>query len=125
MILKDIQERNIKFQKKTASLVDLIPERAFLEVSTRLIRSARLVDKYLLKLVRKKSENEFAQIMDVIEEELDDAVYLLDRIDSKNKKYKLKMINSLLKEGYDLLSLYSMCCDQLIGRRINEEEDIL
>ena len=125
MILKDIQERNIKFQKKAASLVDLIPGGAFLEVSTRLIRSARLVDKYLLKLVRRKSENEFAQIMDVIEEELDDAVYLLDRIDSKNKKYKLKMINSLLKEGYDLLSLYSMCCDQLIDRRINEEEDIL
>ncbi|MEQ9229673.1 MAG: hypothetical protein RIF46_03255 [Cyclobacteriaceae bacterium] len=125
MTLKDIQERNQRFQQRTASLVDMIPGGGFLDVSTAMIRSARMIDKYLFKLVRSQSEAEFAQAMDLIEEELDEAVFILDRIDNKNRKYKLKMIDTFLKEGYDLLSIYSMCCDQLIGKRIGEEEDIL
>lgn len=125
MTLKDIQERNQRFQKRTASLVDMIPGGGFLDVSTAMIRSARLIDKYLFKLVRSANESEFAQTMDRMEEELDEAVYLLDRIDNKNRTYKLKMIETFLKEGYDLLSIYSMCCDQLIGKRISEDEEIL
>lgn len=125
MTLKDIQERNLKFQKSAAGMVDLIPGGSFLDVSTALIRSARLTDKYLLRLVQSKDEMSFAQTMDLIEAELDEAVYLLDRIDNINRKHKLKMIQNFLKEGYDLLSIYSLCCDQLIGRRINEDEEIL
>ena len=49
MTLKDIQERNQKFQLKAASLVDLIPGGGFLDASTALIRCVRLTDKYLLK----------------------------------------------------------------------------
>ncbi len=125
MTLKDIQERNLRFQRKAASMVDLIPGGSFLDVSTALIRSARLADKYLMKLVRSKDEMTFSQIMDLMESELDEAVYLLDRIDNINRKHKLKMIQNFLKEGYDLLSIYSLCCDQLISRRINEDEEIL
>ena len=125
MTLKDIQERNLRFQKKAASLVDLIPGGSFLDVSTALIRSARLTDKYLLRLVRSKDETTFSHTMDLIEAELDDAVYLLDRIDNINRRHKLKLIQNFLKEGYDLLSIYSLCCDQLISRRINEDEEIL
>lgn len=125
MTLKDIQHRNMRFQKKAADLVDLIPGGGFLEVSTQIIRSVRLVDKYLLKLIRSDREMEFTRVMDLIEEELDDAVYILDRIDMLNKKHKMKVIQNFLKEGYDLLSIYSLCCDQLIGRRINEDEEIL
>lgn len=125
MTLKDIRETNEKFQRKAAAMVDLIPGGGFLEVSTAIIRSTRLIDKYLLKLVRSEDEVAFSQAMDLIETELDDAVFILDRIDNKNRTYKLKIIDTFLKEGYDLLSIYSMCCDQLISRRINEDEEIL
>ena len=125
MTLKDIQERNEKFQKRAAGLVDLIPGGSFLEVSTAIIRSVRLIDKYLIKMIRSKSTSEFDQSIDLIENELDEAVYILDRIDNKNRKYKLQVIETFLKEGYDLLSIYSLCCDQVIGQRINEDEEIL
>ena len=125
MTLKDIQERNEKFQKRAAGLVDLIPGGSFLEVSTAIIRSVRLIDKYLIKMIRSKTTSEFDQSIDLIENELDEAVYILDRIDNKNRKYKLQVIETFLKEGYDLLSIYSLCCDQVIGQRINEDEEIL
>ena len=96
-----------------------------MEVSTAIIRSVRLIDKYLIKMIRSKTTSEFDQSIDLIENELDEAVYILDRIDNKNRKYKLQVIETFLKEGYDLLSIYSLCCDQVIGQRINEDEEIL
>ena len=125
MTIKDIQNRNQKFQSKATDLLDLILGNGFLETLSAIIRSLKLIDKYLIRLIKSQSEVEFEGIMDLIEHELDDAVYILDRIERQNRTYKLQIIDSFLREGYDLLSSYFICCDQLIERKINESEKIL
>jgi len=125
MTIQDIQRRNEHFQKKTIELVELLPGSGFLEVSTALIRSIRLIDKYLIKSLQVQSAAQFSHLMGRIEEELDEAVYILDRIDKTNRSYKMKVVENFLKEGYDLLSIYSLCCDQLIGKKLRVDEDIL
>lgn len=125
MTLQDIQRKNQQFQKRTAALADMLPTGGFLEVSTALLRSIRLIDKYLLKLLQTKTDAQFGRIMSLIEEELDESVYILDRIDNKNKTYKLKAVETFLKEGYDLLSIYSLCCDQLLSKKYREDEELL
>jgi len=123
MTLKEIQKRNEQFQQKAARLVDLLPGGGLLDVSTGLIRSARLIDKYLIRLVHATEENKFNQAIRLVEDELDESVYLLDQVDRKNRKFKLDTINSFLKEGYELISFYSLCCDQLVSSRIETEKD--
>ena len=125
MTLQDIQKRNEHFQRKAAGLVDLLPTGGLLDVTTALIRSARLIDKYLTKLVQATNEDQFSLAMKLIEEELDESVFILDRMDQKNRKYKLKIIENFLKEGYDLLSVYSLCCDHIISKRVNKDEEVL
>ena len=123
MTYKDIKERNERFQKQTIRLVDLFPDGGYLDMSTGLIRGVRLIDKYLIKLVGAKTKDQFDLALHAIEKELDDAVYLLDRIEFKNKELKVKQIEVYLKEGYDLLSIYSMCCDHMIASRINAKSN--
>ncbi len=125
MTLQDIQKRNESFQKKTIELVELLPGSGFLEVSTALLRSIRMIDKYLIKSLQAEKASQFSRLMGLIEEELDEAVYILDRIDKTNRTYKMKAVENFLKEGYDLLSIYSLCCDQLIGKKLRVDEDIL
>ncbi len=125
MTLQDIQKRNEHFQRKAAGLVDLLPTGGLLDVTTALIRSARLIDKYLTKLVQATNEDQFSLAMKLIEEELDESVFILDRMDQKNRKYKLKILEIFLKEGYDLLSVYSLCCDHIISKRVNKDEEVL
>jgi len=125
MTIQDIQKRNEHFQKKTIELVELLPGSGFLEVSTALLRSIRLIDKYLIKSLQVQTAGQFTHLMGRIEEELDEAVYILDRIDKTNRAHKMKAVENFLKEGYDLLSIYSLCCDQLIGRKLRVDEDIL
>lgn len=83
MTLEDLQKRNEHFQHKAAGLVDLMPTGGLLEVTTAIIRGVRLMDKYLAKLVRSTTEDEFTLAMKLIEEEIDEAVYVLDRIDKR------------------------------------------
>ena len=125
MKLQDIQKRNLSYQKKAADLVDLIPGGGFLEISTALIRSVRLIDKHLIRSLQAQNEIQFGHIMGQIEEELDESVFMLDRIDKQNRNLKMKALDDLLKEGYDLLSIYSICCDQLIGKRMHKDEEML
>ena len=63
--------------------------------------------------------------MSRIEEEIDESVFILDRVEQQNRKYKLKVIENFLKEGYDLLSIYSLCCDHIISKRVNKDEELL
>ncbi len=125
MTLQDLQKRNEHFQRRAAELVDLMPTGGLLDVTTALIRSARLIDKYLTKLLQATSEDVFSKTMGLIEEEIDESVYILDRIDMKNRKYKLKVLDNFLMEAYDLLSVYSLCCDYVVSKRINKSEEIL
>jgi hypothetical protein len=125
MKLQDLQKRNLSYQKKAGDLVDLIPGGGFLEISTALIRSVRLIDKHLIRSLQAPNEIQFGHIMGQIEEELDESVFMLDRIDKQNRNLKMKALDDLLKEGYDLLSIYSICCDQLIGKRMHKDEEML
>jgi len=125
MTLQDIQKRNEHFQGKAAALVDLIPGAGLLDISTALIRSARVIDKYMVQLIHAANEKQFQQAMNLIEEELDETVYILDRMDMKNKKYKLKVLENFLKQGYELLSIYSLCCDHIISKRVSKDEEVI
>lgn len=125
MKLQDIQKRNLAYQKRASELVDLIPGGGFLEISTALIRSIRLIDKHLIRSLQASNEIQFGHVMGQIEEELDESVFMLDRIDKQNRNLKMKALDDLLKEGYDLLSIYSICCDQLIGKRMQKDQELL
>ena len=125
MTLPDLQKRNEHFQRNAAALVDLMPGGGLLDVITALIRSVRLFDKYIDRLIRSTNEEQFTEAMALIEEELDESVYNLDQMDKKNRKHELKVLENFLKEGYDLLSIYSLCCDHIISKRICKEEEIL
>ena len=124
MTLQNLQKRNEQFQLKTAGLVDLMPAGGLLDVTTALIRSIRLIDKYLAKLVKSSSEDEFSLSMKRIEEEIDEAVYILDRIDKKNRKHRLNVLANFLKQGYDLLSVYSLCCDHIISKKAIKDKKV-
>jgi hypothetical protein len=125
MTLQDIQNRNENFQKNAARLVDLVPQGGMLELSTGLIRSVRLIDKHLIRLVQSRNDAAFHQVMQRIEDELDEAVYLLDQVERMNKQLKMDTILDFLKEGYDLMSIYSLCCDQIVGARVQNDEEML
>ena len=125
MTPQDLRIRNENFQRKAADLVDLMPTGGLLDVTTEVIRSMRLIDKYLTKLVRSTTEDELTHGMTLIEEEIDEVVCFLDRMDMKNRKHKLKVLENFLKEGFDLLSVYSLCCDQIISKRTINTEEVL
>lgn len=93
-----------------------------LEFSSLLIRGSKKVDVQLKNLVASRNEDGFHNYMNEMEDELDEMVYMLDKLDQANRAKKVAFIGDLLKKGYDLVSLYSMCCDQLISKRMKTEE---
>ena len=125
MTLQNLQKRTEHFQRKAAGLVDLMPTRGLLDVTTAVIGSVQLIDKYMTRLVQSTNEDEFTLAMRRIEEEIDESVYILDRIDKKNRKHKLTILDNFLMEGYDLLSVYSLCCDHIISKKALKNEEIL
>jgi hypothetical protein len=123
MTVQELQQRNERFQQRATKMVDFLPGGSMLDSITSMVRSMRLIDKYFVRLLQVKEEILFNQIMGLIEEEMDEAVYNLDSIENRNKKAQMKALSELLKEGYDLLSLYSMCCDLVISKRVKEDEE--
>jgi hypothetical protein len=122
MTLEQLKQRNEKFQQEAATLAELMPGGNMLEFSSLLIRGSKKVDAHLAKLVGAKNENQFHDGMSNMEDELDEMVYMLDKLDQANRGKKVEFILDFLKLGYDLVSLYSMCCDQLIAKKLKTEE---
>ena len=122
MTVTQIQEMNEKFQKSAVQLSELIPSGTLVQATSMLIRSARKIDEYFAKLLASSSEGQFHQAMDVLEDETDEVLFILDQLEIANKKQKISLINDFLKEGFNLISVYSKCFDHLIDKKVKEEE---
>ena len=122
MTVTQIHELNEKFQKGAVQLSELIPSGTLVQATSMLIRCARKIDDQFLKLLKAPSEMKFNQIMGKLEDETDEVLFILDQLEMANKKQKISLINDFLKDGYDLMSIYSRCFDVIIDRKQKEEE---
>lgn len=122
MTVTQIHELNEKFQKSAVQLSELIPSGTLVQATSMLIRSARKIDEQFLRLLKAPSEMVFNQIMDKLEDETDEVLFILDQLEIANKKQKISLINDFLKDGYDLISIYSKCFDVIIDRKVKDEE---
>ncbi len=122
MTVTQIHEMNEKFQKSAVQLSELIPSGTLVQATSMLIRSARKIDEQFGTLLASTSEAKFHITMDLLEEETDEVLFILDQLEIANKKQKISLINDFLKEGYNLVSVYSRCFDHLIDKKVKEEE---
>ncbi|WP_424963710.1 hypothetical protein [Ekhidna sp.] len=122
MTVTQIHELNEKFQKGAVQLSELIPSGTLVQATSMLIRCARKIDDQFLKLLKAPSEMVFNQIMGKLEDETDEVLFILDQLELANKKQKIALINDFVKDGYDLMSIYSKCFDVIIDRKQKEEE---
>ncbi|WP_420577746.1 hypothetical protein [Ekhidna sp.] len=122
MTVTQIHELNEKFQKGAVQLSELIPSGTLVQATSMLIRSMRKIDDQFLKLLKAPSEMIFNQIMGQLEDETDEVLFILDQLELANKKQKISLINDFLKDGYDLMSIYSKCFDVIIDGKVKEEE---
>ncbi len=120
MTIKDIQKKNEGFQRRASGMVDMVPNGGLLDAITALVRSMRAIDKCLQKMLHPSSDTRFKYIHSILEEEMDETVYLLDRLESRNRDLKLPALERVLREGFDLLAIYSMCVDQIICNQIGK-----
>jgi hypothetical protein len=123
MNLNQIQQRNEKLQEAAARLTELLPGAQLMPFTTIIIRSCKKVGTIFPTILTAKTEMTFIKIMDRLENEMDEVVYALDKLAELNREHKNNMINDLVKYGYDLLSIYSMACDKIIERRVENEQD--
>lgn len=123
MTLEELYHRNEKFQQKATELVDLLPGNNLLTFSTTLIRSAKKMDTILRRVLSAKSEANFYQQMEILEEEMDEIIYLLDKLDTATRGQNIGVITDFVKRGYELLSLYSLCCDQILEKKTKKEDE--
>lgn len=122
MTVTEIHELNEKFQKGAVQLSELIPTGTLVQATSMLIRSARKIDDQFLKLLKAPSHSVFNQIMGQLEDETDEILFILDQLELANKKQKISLIDDFVKEGYDLMAIYSRCFDLIIGKKVKEEE---
>ncbi|WP_421870624.1 hypothetical protein [Marinoscillum sp.] len=125
MTLEQLTQLNEKFQSKASQLAELLPGSNLLAFSTAIMRSAQKMDKVLHKVLSAKGQISFYNQMDALEEEMDELIYMIDKLDDANRKRKIPTITDFVKKGYELLSLYSICCDQIIERKMKKQDDLL
>lgn len=122
MTLEQLAQLNEKFQKQAIQLAELLPGGNMMEFSSLLIRSSKKLQLHVNKLLTTKAEHSFHMGIDQLEEEIDEIIFMLDRLDEANRTKKIAFINDFVKKGYELLSLYSKCCDSLIKKRLKADE---
>ncbi|MEQ9304318.1 MAG: hypothetical protein RJQ14_10430 [Marinoscillum sp.] len=124
MTLEQLTKLNEKFQDKASQLADLIPGSNLLAYSSGIIRSSRKLDKTLNKVLTAKTEVSFYAQIDALEEEMDELIYMIDKLDDANRKKNISTITDFVKRGYELLSLYSICCDQILERKTKKQDEV-
>jgi len=122
MTLEQLSQLNERYQQKATELAELLPGSNLLTFCTTIIRSAKKLDTYLTRMVTAKSETNLYQQLENMEEEIDEMIFLLDKLDVANRARKIQLITDFIKRGYELMSLYSMCCDQILERRLKKQE---
>ena len=122
MKLNDLTNRNKKFQDAVAQITELVHHKSVLEYGSQLIRSARKMDALLRKLLGTQSELQFNTVIESLEEESDEIIFILDQLTDFDKKNNTKVMRQMVKQGFDVISLYSFACDKLIASRLSKDE---
>ena len=92
MTLEQLSNLNEKFQNKASQLADLLPGSNLLAFSSAIIRSSQKMDKILHKVLSAKGQMSFYNQMDALEEEMDELIYMIDKLDDANRKRQIPMI---------------------------------
>ena len=122
MKLNDLTVRNKKFQDGVAQITELIHHKSVMEYCSQLIRCSRKLDNLLRKLLSTKSERQFNMVIESLEDERDEIIFILDQLTDFDKKNSTKVMKSVVKQGFDVISLYSFACDKLIASRLSKDE---
>jgi len=122
MTITELHLQNVKFQKGAVQLSELIPSGALTEATSVIIRSSQLLHAFLEKLIQAGTEAELGNAIERVEDNMDEIVFMLDQLDIANKKQPISLIEDYLKEGYDLMSVYSVCVNQVINQKVPSEE---
>ncbi len=125
MKLNQIEDLNKKLQDLAVKCSEAIPGENLVEHISNIIRSLKAIDARFLKLIQSKSDMTFFTTLEKLEEQLDEVVFALDQIHIVNTKYEINVLNQLIINGYEMLSIYSMACDSMIEKRVNKEKDLL
>ncbi len=123
MTLDDLTARNQKFQKEAAQITELIHHSIVLDNCSLLIRSAKRLDNYFRKVLAAKTELQFNTLMGSIEDETDEIIYMLDQLTAFDKKNDSKAMVDIVKQGFDILSIYALACDKVIESRVSKEDE--
>lgn len=122
MTIAELFELNEKFQKSAVQLAELIPTGVFADASTVIIRNSRLMHEQLEHMIHSKNESQLGTAIERAEDHSDEIIFLLDQMEIANKNQPISIIDTFLKEGYDLLSIYSMAFNQVIKEKVPSEE---
>jgi len=122
MKLNDLTERNKKFQDSVAQITELVHHKSVLDYSSQLIRCTRKLDALLRKLLATKNESQFNVVIESLEDESDEIIFILDQLTDFDKKNGTKVMKQMVKQGFDVISLYSFACDKLIASRLSKDE---
>lgn len=123
MTLEQLTRRNEKFQQQASQLAELLPGSNLLAFSTTIIRSTKKLDANLKRLLATQSDMAFYKQVDALEDEMDELIFMMDRLDEANRTRKIGSITDLVKRGYELVSVYSLCCDQLLERKTKNHDE--
>ncbi len=122
MTIEELNEHNEKFQKVAVQISELIPSGGLTNATSLIIRSARRIQSFFEKLVNAESDVQFSKTIDKLEHHMDEIIFILDQLEIANRSREISLIGDFLKQGYDLLSIYSMWIDQMIKQRMHSEE---
>ena len=77
-------------------------------------RSAEHIHRLFAQLVMAQSERAFWPAYEKMDEVINDLIYELDRLHDVNCVLRIKAVDTFVKSGYDLLSIYSISSDQVL-----------
>ena len=123
MTLAQIQELNIKYQRHALKIVEIVPSSGFVQAVSLILRSTKKIEKNIIKLLQSRSVYSFNNILHILEEEADEITYIIDRIEDANKKQKISLIQDFVKEGHQLMTIYSKFFDFIIKKKIIRENE--
>ncbi len=121
MIVAEIHDMNEKLQQSAINLSELIPSSSLVRDISIIIRSTGKVDKQFQQLILKKEQVEFNQNLDILENELDEIIFILDSLEKENKERRIDLVKDFLNEGNSLIACYSRAIDFLLKRQSKKE----
>ncbi len=121
MTIEQIEKQNQRFQDRALGLTELMPRADVMEFATLLKRSAGQIHKLFYQLLNAKNERTFWPVLERMEEVMNDLVFELDRLHDLNNLMSIRAVDSFIKSGYDLLSMYSISSDQIVNHFIKSQ----